>query len=320
MRTVPLTSQSVDLTLSGITQDGSLTLTVPFGVILDTLGVPNAVFTGNYIVDIVSEPYPTPLQGQDPAGSLIYDPSVSGTIGFAGNTDTFTLPLAAGQTLSLVMTTAPGLTGKVTLLDPNDNVIGTATGSGPGATVVLETVPIKTAGTYSLVASGSGTTPGNYTLQAILNAAYKPATDNISTIGTAYDLTSAFTSLGTTPAADRAGVIGVLSSSPDYYAVPLTAGEATSIAIKGRGGEASIALYDSSGNLMALPTAGTGVDGIISDFIAPSKGTYYVQVTGAASLSYDLVVTRGADFDSPPNNQSIARAQCLSHKGWKRVE
>ena len=311
VRAVPLTSQSVDLTLSGITQDGSLTLTVPFGVILDTLGVPNAVFTGNYIVDIVSEPYPTPLQGQDPAGSLIYDPSVSGTIGFAGNTDTFTLPLAAGQTLSLVMTTAPGLIGTVTLLDPNDNVIGTATGSGPGATVVLETVPIKTAGTYSLVASGSGTTPGNYTLQAILNAAYKPATDNISTIGTAYDLTSAFTSLGTTPAADRAGVIGVLSSSPDYYAVPLTAGEATSIAIKGRGGEASIALYDSSGNLMALPTAGTGVDGIISDFIAPSKGTYYVQVTGAASLSYDLVVTRGADFDSPPNNQSIARAQSL---------
>ena len=62
---------------------------------------------------------------------------------------------------------------------------------------------------------------------------------------------------------------------------------------------------------MALPTAGTGVDGIIADFIAPSKGTYYVQVTGAASLSYDLVVTRGADFDSPPNNQSIAQAQSL---------
>ncbi|MGZ3300197.1 MAG: pre-peptidase C-terminal domain-containing protein, partial [Isosphaeraceae bacterium] len=311
VRAVPLTSQSVDLTLSGITQDGSLTLTVPFGVILDTLGVPNAVFTGNYIVDIVSEPYPTPLQGQDPAGSLIYDPSVSGTIGFAGNTDTFTLPLAAGQTLSLVMTTAPGLIGTVTLLDPNDNVIGTATGSGPGATVVLETVPIKTAGTYSLVASGSGTTPGNYTLQAILNAAYKPATDNISTIGTAYDLTSAFTSLGTTPAADRAGVIGVLSSSPDYYAVPLTAGEATSIAIKGRGGEASIALYDSSGNLMALPTAGTGVDGIISDFIAPSKGTYYVQVTGDPGLQFNLVVTRGADFTTQPHT-TLATAQDIT--------
>ena len=38
---VPLTSQSVDLTLSGITQDGTLTLTVPAGVILDQYGVPN---------------------------------------------------------------------------------------------------------------------------------------------------------------------------------------------------------------------------------------------------------------------------------------
>ena len=41
---VPLTSSAVDLTLSGITQDGSLTLTVPAGGILDTYGVPNLGF------------------------------------------------------------------------------------------------------------------------------------------------------------------------------------------------------------------------------------------------------------------------------------
>src|SRR5208337_249688 len=39
---VPLTPEAVDLTLSGVTHDGSLTLTVPAGVILDTLGVHNA--------------------------------------------------------------------------------------------------------------------------------------------------------------------------------------------------------------------------------------------------------------------------------------
>ena len=66
----------------------------------------------------MSEPYPTPLQGQNPAGSLIYDPSVTGTVGFVGDTDTYTLALAAGQTLSLVMTTDPSLIGTVTLLDP----------------------------------------------------------------------------------------------------------------------------------------------------------------------------------------------------------
>ena len=102
-------------------------------------------------------------------------------------------------------------------------------------------------------------------------------------------------------------MIGVLSSSPDYYAVRLTAGEAASIAVKGSGGEASIAVYNGSGKLLALSTAGVGVDGIISDFVAPSKGTYYVQVSGAASLSYNLVVTRGSDFDIHGNSFSNAQ-------------
>ena len=55
---VPLTPQSVQLRLSGVTHDGSLTLTVPAGAIQDEFGVPNAAFTGTYITDIVSQPYP----------------------------------------------------------------------------------------------------------------------------------------------------------------------------------------------------------------------------------------------------------------------
>ena len=78
---------------------------------------------------------------------------------------------------------------------------------------MLETVPITTAGTYSLVVGGDGGTTGNYTMQAILNAVYKQATDSINTIGTAYDLGSAFAGLGTTPSADRAGVVGTLSGT-----------------------------------------------------------------------------------------------------------
>ena len=97
VKAVPLTPESIDLTLSGVTQDGSLTLTVPAGVLFDMFGVPNLGFTGNYIVDIVSAPYPTPLQGQVPPGSLIYDPSVTGTIGFVGDTDSYTLPLDGDQ-------------------------------------------------------------------------------------------------------------------------------------------------------------------------------------------------------------------------------
>ncbi len=78
---------------------------------------------------------------------------------------------------------------------------------------------MASAGIYSLVVSGSGGTTGIYTLQAILNAVYTQPSDHINTIGTAYDLTSAFGPLGTTPSADRAGALGTLGpgKTVGYY-------------------------------------------------------------------------------------------------------
>jgi hypothetical protein len=55
--------------------------------------------------------------------------------------------------------------------------------------------------------------------------------------------------LGTTPSADRAGVVGTLGANPsDFYAFTLSAGENATIADKGIGGTASLALYDNSGD------------------------------------------------------------------------
>jgi methionine-rich copper-binding protein CopC len=212
VKAVPLTPQAIDLTLAGVTQDGTLTLTIPTGGVLDPYQVPNLAFSGTYIVQINSQAYPTPLQGVGPAGSLIYDPMVTGAINFQGDTDTYTLPLAANQTVTLILSVDPTLIGTLTVLDPGGNVIGTATGSAAGQTVVLQTAPVSSAGTYSLVVGGSGGTLGNYTMQALLNAVYKQSTDSINTIGTAYDLSSAFAPLGTTPAADRAGVLGTFGA------------------------------------------------------------------------------------------------------------
>src|SRR5208337_2852542 len=116
----PLTSQAVDLTLSGVTHDGTLTLTLPAGAILDTYGVGNLAFSGTYIVDITSAPYPTPLVGKPPAGSLIYDPSVSGSIGFVGDSDSYTLPLADNpQTLTLVLTPDNALQASLYIVGPD---------------------------------------------------------------------------------------------------------------------------------------------------------------------------------------------------------
>jgi methionine-rich copper-binding protein CopC/protocatechuate 3,4-dioxygenase beta subunit len=503
---VPLTSSTIDLTLAGVTHDGTLTLSLPAGAILDTYGVGNLAFSGTYIVDIVSAPYPTPLQGKPPAGGLIYDPSVTGSVGFVGDTDTYTLPLAANQTISLVLSVDPSLIGTLTLLAPDGSTVATATGASAGQTVVLQTAPVATAGTYSLVVGGSGGTTGNYTMQAILNAAYTQQSDSIHTIGTAYDLTGAFSPLGTTPSASRAGALGQLQSggnnvlwvgphgqgwndgsvnvtqisvfqfatqslagfnaivvdadaldsgglnilqgraadiaafvnaggglltdcgglfyNPDYSWVPngsqltwvdfgddnvhitptgaaspimagitnaglsnwgtsshqyfsataglsdlaensingsvilagsigmghvvyqgedatyhqdynegqarqlllqeihslisptpsnyysfqLNAGQSSTVVVKGlKGGSATVELVDASGNLLALGAPGRGVDQAISNFVAPSTGTYYAVVSGAGNSYFDLVVTQGSDFGLHGSNFNSAQ-------------
>src|SRR5262249_40945372 len=133
---------------------------------------------------------------------------------------------------------------------------GTATGAAAGQTVVLQTVPVTTAGPYSLVVGGDSGTTGNYTLQAILNAVYKQASDTNNSLASAYDLSGAFASLGTTPAADRAGVLGTIdpAADPDFYKFYLNAGQSTTLAASGlNGGQAALGLFDSSGNLLALP-------------------------------------------------------------------
>jgi hypothetical protein len=252
----PLTTQSIDLTITGVTQDGTLTLTAPPGAVLDSNGVPNLAFTGTYIVQIDSQRFPTNFQGVPPAGSLIYDPSINGAINFLGDTDNYSLALAAGQTLTLVLSTDPTLQGTITVTDPGGNIDGTATAANPGQQLVLQTAPVATAGTYTISVSGAQSTQGNYTLSAVLNAVFKQITDTNNSIGSAYDLSGAFASLGTTPASDRAGVLGTIDPArdTDYYKFFLNAGQSATLASQGLNGNISLGLYDSSGNLLAIPS------------------------------------------------------------------
>ena len=185
-KAVPLTKEAVDLTLSGVTQDGSLTLTIPAGSILDPYGVGNIAFSGSYIIQVNSQPFPTPFSPADPAGSLIYDPSVSGAINFNGDTDTYTLPLAANQSLTMVLAVdaEPDRRGATPRSRRPHRRLGRRVRSG------LSGRAPDCPGRHCrhLLAGGHRRqdTQGNYTLSAILNAAYKQSTDSINTIGTAY--------------------------------------------------------------------------------------------------------------------------------------
>jgi hypothetical protein len=123
-------------TIGGITTEGTLNASIAAGALADTDGNPNLAFAGTYPVDFGTVPYPAPLVGKIPAGSLIYDPTASGTISFPGDTDSFTLSIDAGQTLTAVVSPAAGVRPAVTLRDPNGVQVASASAAGSGQTVV----------------------------------------------------------------------------------------------------------------------------------------------------------------------------------------
>ena len=205
-----------------VSSEGTLTATIPAGAITDAFGNPGAAFTANYVVDIGTVPYPTPLLAKNPVGSLIYDPSIGGNIGFAGDTDSFTLSVDPGQTLTAVVTASAGLQPSITLRDPSNNPIGSATAGAAGQNALLQTVPAVTAGTYTFTVTGANGTTGNYTLQVILNAAKEAegtlaGVDN-NTLATAQNIDSSFITVQTSQTSAQRGAVNGATDSANYSA------------------------------------------------------------------------------------------------------
>lgn len=215
--------------LSGMTiNEGTLTASIAAGAITDPEGNPCAAFSGSYNVDIGTAQYPTPLTAKNPFGSLIYDPSVNAGIQFVGDTDSFTINLDAGQVITLLVhPTQTTLQPTVTLRDPANNVIGTATAGAPNQNALLQTVAMTTAGTYTITVSG-GSTTGTYNLQLTLNAALEaegllPGVTN-NTLATAQNLDGGFTNLQSLQSfAQRNAVLGTGDGVGGVYtATPVT--------------------------------------------------------------------------------------------------
>src|SRR5262249_28045689 len=98
----------------------------------------------------------------------------------------------------------------------------------------------------------------------------------------------------------------------DTYKVSLSAGQSATVAATSLdGGALKVALLDSTGKTLALGSGqAINVSSMISNFVASSTGTYYVQLTSDTGARYSLVVTRSAAFDTEGNN-STATAQDL---------
>lgn len=162
-----LTGKTIVFGLSGILSEGTLSASIAAGTLTDAFGNPNLAYSSSYTLDIGTIPYATPLVPITPLGSLIYDPSMSGIIQPASDTDSFTINVDAGQTITVIVNPSDTLQPTVALSGP---LAGSAASAGLGKEVVLQTVGITPAGLYTVtVGSAAGTGP--YTVQVILNAA-----------------------------------------------------------------------------------------------------------------------------------------------------
>src|SRR5262249_8982581 len=154
-----------------------------------------------YQVDVGTAPVPTPLTSEAPRGSLIYDTSLAGLINFAQDTDTFTVSLDAGQTVTLLVTpTADGLRPTVRLVGPDGGGLASATASAAGHPALRQTVRARDAGTYRIVVGGANSTAGGYTVKLTLNAAVETegvTTGSNATPATAQDINGSLLSLRT---------------------------------------------------------------------------------------------------------------------------
>jgi hypothetical protein len=308
---------TVQYTLSEPAGDGTLNVAMAStGGVLDLFGVGTTPFSANYITDIPVAPFPTPLTSVAPLGSLVYTGSVSRAIQFAGDSDSFTISLDPGQTLTATVTGASTLQPILQAFDPTSTLLGSSTAATAGAPALLQTLPVNTSGTYTLTVTSAGGTLGNYTLALTLNAAVKSAnfggTGNIS-IATAQSLDGGFETLaGSAAVASVAGAVLSTSPSPippDYYSFTLAAGQDTTLgATTASGTISSVLLENGSGTVLASSTSGaTNLSQVVSNFVAPSAGVYYAVVNGTAGSSYNLLVTRGASFDTEPNGLGHAQ-------------
>jgi autotransporter-associated beta strand protein len=221
--TVQPGNTAAQFTLTGITSEGTLTASIAAGAVLDQFGYPIQAFSGTYYPNIPISAFPVPLTAVNPLGSLVYQGSASAIIAPAGDTDSYTISLDAGQSLTAFVVPAATLQPSVSITAPNSTVLGTATASALGQQAVLQSVPVTAAGTYTITVSGAAGT-GAFTLQLELNAAVESEahggpTNN--TFAAAQPLDAAFTSLGT--ASQRAAVLGTTDGggSQTFVSFPL---------------------------------------------------------------------------------------------------
>src|SRR5262249_14639453 len=132
----------------------------------------------------------------------------SGIIATTSDTDSFTINVDAGQTISVVVAPSASLQPTLTLTAPGGGIT-TAPVPAVGKKALLQTIASGTGGIYTVkLGSASGT--GAYTVQVLLNAALEAeSNDGASNNTTPQDINGSFITVQTsTTSAQRGAVLG----------------------------------------------------------------------------------------------------------------
>ena len=220
-------NQTIRYTLGGsITSDIAWTASIAAGALADPFGNPNLVFNGSYTIDFVSEAFPTPMTSRQPSGSMIYDGSLTRNIAFAGDVDSYTLTVDAGQTITVLATpTGTTLQPTIAIKNPSSVVIGSATATAAGQPALVQSVTATTSGVYTIEMSGAASTTGSESIHVALNAAQERegrfAGAGNNSPGGAQSLDSSLVTMTTgSVSASRGAVLGTTGST-NYTATTL---------------------------------------------------------------------------------------------------
>lgn len=275
-------------------------------------GAAGGDFVVTFQTDIVTTPFPASLGQKNPPGSLIYDPLIFGNLGALGDVDSFTLDLDAGQTLTVTVRGDAALMPFIELRDAGDNVLGSATAPLVETEAVIQTIPITAAGTYTISIGGADNTFGTFSLDVILNGAVEneqhggPAN---GTIATAQDIDASFIDLAEN--ATRGAVLGQSAAdleAADFYSFTAAADDRITLGLGRNGfsfGNIDLSLLNASGDVLATGAAtAANLEEVISDFLIPAGGRYYVKLVADDVVDYSVVVLKNAAFDQESNDAS----------------
>ena len=164
-------ADTIRFTLSGVENEGDMSLTLPAGALTDLFDNPMEMHRTEITLDHGTVAFPTPLEGLRPGGSLAYRGEAVGNIGNGSDADRFLLPIDADQQLTLSVDSISPLRPHVELIGPSGATIAEASATSPGSPITLSSIDASEAGVYQIVMSSEASTAGEYSIQVLLNGA-----------------------------------------------------------------------------------------------------------------------------------------------------